>query len=57
MKIYLTIGFILIASAWVLAQPGNPSAPAPIDGGLTILGAAGVTYGVARARKRRIAKG
>lgn len=36
-----------------LAQPGNPSTPAPIDGGLSLLIAAGVGLGAKKVHDAR----
>lgn len=43
-KTLLIFGFML-AGLVASAQPGNPSAPAPIDGGLSLLIAAGAALG------------
>lgn len=43
-KALFTALFTLVAIA-VWAQPGNPSAPAPIDGGISLLIAAGAGLG------------
>lgn len=36
-----------------LAQPGGPDTPAPIDGGVAVLIAAGAAYGTSKARRRK----
>tara|TARA_R110000868_G_scaffold383578_2_gene650598 strand:- start:17856 stop:18047 length:192 start_codon:yes stop_codon:yes gene_type:complete len=53
--ILLTISVILITTSLVLAQPGLPSAPsqAPIDGGLSLLAAAGGAYAIKKLRGRK----
>ncbi|GGH68926.1 PID-CTERM protein-sorting domain-containing protein [Phaeocystidibacter marisrubri] len=43
-KRILIFAFFLAAIS-VSAQPGNPSAPAPIDGGVSLLIAAGAALG------------
>lgn len=47
-----TFLFILLATTAVFAQPGLPSPPsqAPIDGGLSILAAAGGAYAIKKLR-------
>ncbi|MFY0598965.1 MAG: hypothetical protein JXR03_04800 [Cyclobacteriaceae bacterium] len=55
-KILLTLTLILIATLPILAQgPGAPPAT-PIDGGLSLLLAAGGAYGVKKLRELRKAK-
>lgn len=56
--ISLTIAFLLILTSIVLAQPGLPSAPsqAPIDGGLSLLAAAGGGYAIKKLRDRKKAQ-
>jgi hypothetical protein len=56
---YLLLSFIIIfilivASTFAYAQPGLPSAPtqAPIDGGLSLLAAAGGAYAIKKLRDR-----
>lgn len=51
----LTLTILLLASAVVLAQPGLPSAPtqAPIDGGLSLLAAAGGAYAIKKLRDKK----
>lgn len=36
-----------------MAQPGSPSAPAPIDGGVIMLAAAGAAYGAKKRINRK----
>ncbi|MEP1152425.1 MAG: hypothetical protein ABJH08_11915 [Balneola sp.] len=50
----ISIAIILIATAFVTAQPGLPSTPsqAPIDGGLGILAAAGGVYAYKKLMKK-----
>lgn len=43
----LLFGFVL------LAQPGNPNAPVPLDGGITLLAAAGIGLGVKQLRQMK----
>jgi hypothetical protein len=49
-KIYLTLG-CLFCFGFLYAQP-TPPAPIPIDGGVSLLLAAGVGYGLKRMRKK-----
>ena len=62
MKITLNIVFslflVLIMVAVVQAQPGLPSAPsqAPIDGGLSLLAAAGGAYAIKKLRDKNKGK-
>lgn len=56
---YLLLSFIIIfilivASTFAYAQPGLPSAPtqAPIDGGLSLLAAAGGAYAIKKLRDK-----
>ncbi|XWN37688.1 MAG: hypothetical protein ROO71_01940 [Balneola sp.] len=51
---FITLIFILTATAVVFAQPGLPSDPAqaPIDGGLGLLAAAGGAYAWKKLRNR-----
>ncbi len=50
----LTLTIILIATAVIQAQPGLPMAPsqAPIDGGLSLLAAAGGAYALKKLKGR-----
>ncbi len=51
----LAVCFVLaITTLSIQAQPGLPSAPsqAPIDGGLTLLAAAGGAYAIKKLRER-----
>lgn len=54
-QVLLTIALILIVTGKVMAQPGLPGAPsqAPIDGGLSILAAAGSAYAIKKLRDRK----
>ncbi|MFN3952199.1 MAG: PID-CTERM protein-sorting domain-containing protein [Thermaurantimonas sp.] len=45
-----------LVPAVLLAQPGMPNNPTPIDGFTGILAAAGVTYGISKYRRRRADK-
>jgi hypothetical protein len=47
--------FTLISSVHLFAQPGLPSPPdqAPIDGGLSLLAAAGGAYAIKKLRDRK----
>jgi len=53
--IYLTIltGCCVLSALPVMAQPTPPSASAPVDGGLSLLIAGGVGYGVKKIRESR----
>lgn len=61
---YATVGCVLFTAAAALAQPGsggpapggNPVVQVPIDGGISLLLAAGGAYGLKRLRARRNAK-
>ncbi|NVK28623.1 MAG: hypothetical protein HWE14_11300 [Flavobacteriia bacterium] len=48
----LVIVFLLAGFA-VMAQPGNPTTPAPIDGGLSVLLAAGASLGAKKIYDKR----
>lgn len=50
--IALFVGFAYVANA----QPGNPTPPVPLDGGISLLVAAGAAYGVKRYRDSKIEK-
>ncbi|MEQ8523239.1 hypothetical protein [Gracilimonas sp.] len=56
--IIIALAFILLLSTIAVAQPGLPSAPsqAPIDGGLSLLAAAGGGYAIKKLRDRKKAK-
>lgn len=57
--ISLTIGFLLLLATAILAQPpGLPATPdqAPIDGGLSLLAAAGSGYAIKKLRDRKKAE-
>lgn len=45
-----------LAPAILLAQPGMPNNPTPVDGFAGILAAAGLTYGISEYRRRRADK-
>tara|TARA_R110000868_G_scaffold306734_4_gene568150 strand:- start:12690 stop:12893 length:204 start_codon:yes stop_codon:yes gene_type:complete len=51
----ITLTILLLATAVVLAQPGLPNAPsqAPIDGGLSLLAAAGGAYAIKKLRDKK----
>ena len=54
-KVYLLIMMILSLHTTMAQDPGDPSADdpaAPVDGGITLLLAAGAAYGARRLRKR-----
>ena len=50
-KIILTLAALL--PILMMAQPGMPNNPTPIDGGLGILLAAGAAYGIKKYRDTR----
>lgn len=52
--IFLTLLVLVVASGVVLAQPGLPNAPsqAPVDGGLSLLAAAGGAYAIKKLRDK-----
>jgi hypothetical protein len=52
MPILTVFVFFAIPMA-VLGQPGGEPAPVPIDGGASILAAAGIAYGVKKYRDMR----
>jgi len=45
MKKLFTVAILLFVVTVVFAQPGNPSNPVPIDGGISLLIAAGAAFG------------
>ncbi|MEQ9308661.1 MAG: hypothetical protein RLN90_04350 [Balneolaceae bacterium] len=51
----ITLTILLLVTAVTMAQPGLPSAPsqAPIDGGLTLLAAAGGAYAIKKLRDKK----
>jgi hypothetical protein len=51
MRFLLTIVLILTA-VLLQAQPENPGPPAPVDGGLLLLAAAGAAYGYKKTKER-----
>ena len=52
--LFALTGFLLFATEFAMAQPGLPSAPsqAPIDGGLSLLAAAGGAYAFKKLRNK-----
>lgn len=56
--ILLAFTFVFILTSIVIAQPSMPSSPsqAPIDGGLSLLAAAGGGYAIKKLRDRRKAE-
>ena len=52
--IFTLTAFFLLATEFVIAQPGLPNAPsqAPIDGGLSILAGAGGAYAIKKLRDK-----
>jgi hypothetical protein len=56
--ISLALAFALLLTTILMAQPGLPGAPsqAPIDGGLSLLAAAGGGYAIKKLRDRRVEK-
>jgi hypothetical protein len=55
MKKFIPTLILLLAVIVVYAQPGNPTNPVPIDGGISLLIAAGAAFGAKKiydARKR-----
>ncbi len=51
-KIGIILFFILLVSpGLILAQPGMPNNPTPVDGGLLLLAAAGAGLGLSKKRK------
>ncbi|KFD40348.1 PID-CTERM protein-sorting domain-containing protein [Schleiferia thermophila] len=53
MKKQITTLFILLLVHELMAQPGMPNNPTPIDGGLGLLIAAGIAYGVIHKYNRK----
>ena len=53
--LFTLTAFALFATELVMAQPGLPNAPdqAPIDGGLTLLAAAGGAYAIKKLRDKK----
>lgn len=53
--LFTLTAFVLFATELVMAQPGLPSAPsqAPIDGGLSLLAAAGGAYAIKKLRDKK----
>ena len=43
-KYFTTLGLLMIVLA-AFAQPGNPNNPVPLDGGISLLIAAGAAFG------------
>ena len=54
-QLLLSVFLVLIMVTLVQAQPGLPSAPtqAPIDGGLSLLAAAGGAYAIKKLRDKK----
>lgn len=54
----LTLTILLLVTLVAMAQPGLPTAPsqAPIDGGLTLLAAAGGAYAIKKLRDKKANK-
>lgn len=52
--LFITLAIILITTVFAMAQPGLPSNPdqAPIDGGLSLLAAAGGIYAYKKLTKK-----
>ncbi len=54
---HFLLSVLLLACMWVVAQPGNPGrdpdTEIPIDGGVSLLVAAGVAYGAKKAYDKR----
>lgn len=50
-SLYYLFGLMLM-SCIVLGQPGNPSNPTPIDGGLVLLALAGLALGREKLKQR-----
>ena len=53
--LFTLTAFVLFVTELVMAQPGLPSAPsqAPIDGGLSLLAAAGGAYAIKKLRDKK----
>lgn len=45
MKKGIIIAGLMLGSAVAFGQPGNPDTPVPLDGGISLLIAAGAAYG------------
>ena len=56
--LFTLTGILLFATEFAMAQPTLPSAPdqAPIDGGLTLLAAAGGAYAIKKLRDNKLNK-
>ena len=56
--LFTLTAMMLFATELLLAQPGLPSAPsqAPIDGGLSLLAAAGGAYAIKKLRDKKNSK-
>lgn len=54
-SIYLLLCMIIVSSTVIHAQtePGDPNNAAPIDGGLSLLIAAGIGYGVKKIKEKK----
>lgn len=58
-KLFLVTGMLLMITVCVQAQGGvenDPDTPVPVDGGVSLLVAAGVGYGVKKWRDKRRAQ-
>jgi len=53
--LFTLTAILLFATEFVMAQPGLPAAPdqAPIDGGLSLLAAAGGAYAIKKLRDKK----
>ena len=53
--LFTLTAILLFATEFVMAQPGLPNAPsqAPIDGGLSLLAAAGGAYAIKKLRDKK----
>ncbi len=56
--LFTLTAILLFATEFAMAQPTLPSAPdqAPIDGGLTLLAAAGGAYAIKKLRDNKMSK-
>ena len=50
---FLAVSAIMLAPCVALAQPANPVAPVPIDGGISLLIAAGAAFGAKKLYDRK----
>ncbi|GCD77884.1 hypothetical protein JCM31826_13660 [Thermaurantimonas aggregans] len=49
----LAFALIALMPVFLMAQPGMPNNPTPIDGLIGLLAAAGVTFGISEYSRRR----